>query len=92
MDLDSKAFVYLDDIIILEKTFQEHVDTVREVLRRLRDAKLKINPEKCNFFPKNLKYLGPYISEEGISTDPEKINAIYMKDPEMFEEFVGLLE
>ena len=34
LDLDSKAFVYLDDIIILGKTFQEHLNNVREVLRR----------------------------------------------------------
>lgn len=70
------CLVYLDDIIIFSKTIQEHVSHLQEVFERLRNAGLKLKPEKCHFAKAELKYLGHVVSREGISPDPEKIDAV----------------
>ncbi|KAH8286695.1 hypothetical protein KR018_009974, partial [Drosophila ironensis] len=70
------AFAYLDDIIVIGRTLEEHQENLREVFRRLRAANLRINPEKCELFKKELKYLGHMVTQEGIKTDPEKVAAI----------------
>lgn len=49
-ELEPHAFAYLDDIIITSATLDQHMEHLREVFRRLRQANLKINPEKCEFF------------------------------------------
>lgn len=46
------------------------------MFRRLRDAKLKINPEKYRFCVDNLRYLGHIVDRESIRTDPDKVKAI----------------
>ncbi|XP_052850683.1 uncharacterized protein K02A2.6-like [Drosophila gunungcola] len=70
------AFAYLDDIIVIGATWEDHARNLREVFRRLREANLRLNRGKCQFFQRRLVYLGHLISEEGIRTDPKKIKAI----------------
>jgi len=75
-DILSKiCLVYLDDVIVFSKTFKEMMANLREVFLRLRTAGLKINPQKCSLFSKEVKYLG-HVSKQGITTDPEKISAV----------------
>ncbi|KAL6421457.1 hypothetical protein ACFW04_012928 [Cataglyphis niger] len=74
--LEPNVFVYLDDIIIISKTFDDHLRLLTEVFRRLRDARLRLNPEKCKFCVDQLKYLGHVVDRKGIRTDPEKVSAI----------------
>ena len=73
---DKGAMVYLDDILIFSKTIEEHYKTLEEVIQRIGKAGLRINPEKCNILKKEIKFLGHIINEEGIKTDPNKIEAI----------------
>jgi len=68
--------VYLDDIIIVSHTFEEHLAHLEEVFRRLRQARLRLNVAKCHFCRDRLKYLGHIVDREGIRTDPEKVSAI----------------
>lgn len=75
-EMDPYAFAYLDDIIVLGETFEEHLHHLREVFRRLRLANLQLNPDKCQFCRKTLKYLGHVVTAEGITTDPEKVESI----------------
>ncbi|XP_070855071.1 uncharacterized protein [Drosophila suzukii] len=75
-DMEPHAFAYLDDIIVIGATWEEHARNLREVFRRLREAKFRLNQGNCKFFQKKLVYLGHLISEEGIRTDPDKIAAI----------------
>lgn len=70
------CLVYLDDIIIFGKSFEEMLLNCRMIFRRLKEINLKVNPKKCVFFNKEIKYLGHVISAEGITTDPQKINAV----------------
>lgn len=80
-DLEPHAFAYLDDIIVIGKTLEDHLANLREVFRRLQAAKLKINPEKCEFFKRETKYLGHVVSGDGIKTDPDKVSAIAKMQP-----------
>lgn len=75
-DMEPIAFVYLDDIIVIGRTFEEHLANLEKVFERLRKAKLRINPDKCNFCCTELKYLGHVVNQEGIKTDPDKVQAI----------------
>ncbi|XP_029053801.1 uncharacterized protein K02A2.6-like [Osmia bicornis bicornis] len=70
------CFAYLDDIIVLGRTFEEHLANLREVFRRLRAANLRLNPEKCCFGRTELKYLGHVVTSQGVRTDPDKVQAI----------------
>lgn len=75
-EYDPHAFAYLDDIVVVSQTFDEHLKLLKEIFSKLREAGLKINPEKCHFCRKELKYLGHIVSNRGIQTDPEKVKAI----------------
>ncbi|GBO19116.1 Retrovirus-related Pol polyprotein from transposon 412, partial [Araneus ventricosus] len=75
--LSSEAYlVYLHDIIIVGRTFEEHINNLRKVFQRLQKANLKLNPKKCRFFQMEVAYLGHVTFSEGVKTDPEKIKAV----------------
>lgn len=75
-DFDLKTFAYLDDIIIISSSFEEHVSLLLRVLEKLRYANLTVNLEKCKFFRSQLRYLGYLVDSQGLRTDPEKVQAI----------------
>lgn len=75
-ELEPNVLVYLDDIVVASQTFEDHLRHLKEVFRRLRDAILRLNSDKCHFCRSSLKYLGHIIDRDGIRTDPEKISAI----------------
>ena len=76
-DLNHKiCVVYLDDIIIFSKTVDEHKDRLRQVLDRLTMHGFKLKPSKCKLLQTKVKYLGHIISENGIETDPAKIETV----------------
>ncbi|CAC5379676.1 Retrovirus-related Pol polyprotein from transposon 297 [Mytilus coruscus] len=70
------VLVYVDDILVFSKSFEEHLSHLEQVFTRLRDANLTLKPSKCVFAAKDVKYLGHIISKEGIKVDPEKTKAI----------------
>lgn len=68
--------IYLDDLIIFAKTFDEHLERLQLVFDRLRQHGLKLKPSKCQLVKKEVQYLGHIVSSEGIKTDPEKISKV----------------
>jgi hypothetical protein len=68
--------VYLDDILVYSKTYEEHVQHVRLILTALRDANLRIKVEKTEFHKQEVKFLRYIISREGLKMDSKKIEAI----------------
>ena len=70
------CLIYLDDIIIFSTTFEEHVERLQAVFERLQENNLKLKPSKCKLFRSKVSYLGHVVSQEGIHTDPSKIEAI----------------
>lgn len=80
-EMEPHAFAYLDDIVVLGKTLEDHMQNLKEVFRRLRAANLKINENKCSFFKSEIRYLGHLVTRDGIHTDPEKVAAIRNMQP-----------
>ena len=68
-----RAVLYLDDIIIFSNTVQEHMSRLEEIFQRLKQANLTLKPSKCQFFQKEVEFLGHLVNENGISTDPKKM-------------------
>lgn len=68
--------IYLDDVIIAGKTFEEHQEKLRMVFQRLQECNMKLSPKKCSLFQSRVKYVGHIISADGIETDPEKVSKI----------------
>lgn len=56
LGLENKIFVYLDDLVIVSESFEEHLEILEVVVKRLSDANLTINFEKCQFCRPELKY------------------------------------
>jgi len=68
--------VYLDDILIFTKMKEEHEQAVRQVLQVLKENKLFLHPEKCEFCKQRIEYLGLVISENEVSMDPVKVAGV----------------
>lgn len=75
-DLEPKVFIYLDDIIIISETFEEHLHLLKEVAARLRKAGLTISVEKSRFCRKQVRYLGYLLTESGLSIESSKLEPI----------------
>jgi hypothetical protein len=88
------CLVYIDDIIIYSKTFEEHLEHLKCVFVAIKNAGLKCSLKKCQFAMPEIKYLGHVISRQGTSPDPDKISAVKnFPTPKSVEEvrrFVGL--
>ena len=89
------AITYLDDIIIFSKTPQEHLSHIRKVFEKLRSAKLFMKMSKCNFFSKEIQYLGHILSVTGIQPLPSKTHAIKHiqppATPKQARDFLGIV-
>lgn len=72
----SRCLAYLDDIIILGRTFREHLDNIKTVSNRIRSGGLKLRADKCSFMQKNVKYLCHVEGVDGLQVDPEKVEKV----------------
>jgi hypothetical protein len=92
--LDIFLLVFIDDILIYSKRGEEHEENLKLVLQVLRKHKLYEKFSKCDFFQKQVHYLGDVITQEGVAVDPDKINAIMdwptPKDVPDIKSFMGL--
>ena len=68
--------IYLDDILIYRSSFEQTLERLAQYLERLRKANLKLKPGKCELFQKSVSFLGHVVSENRVSTDPKKIEAV----------------
>ena len=67
---------YLDDVIVFAQTFREHLQRLEMVLVRFASAGLKLKPRKCNLFQHKISYLGHVVTEQGVTTDPAKVERV----------------
>lgn len=70
------SLVYLDDIVVFAPTFDENLVRLETVLRRIREAGLKLKLAKCRFLARQLPILGYVVSGAGIQPDTSKIVAV----------------
>ncbi len=68
--------LYLDDIIVYAKSYDQALENLKIAFQRLREANLKLHPKKTVLFQKEVTFLGHKINAEGISTCPEKVKAV----------------
>lgn len=80
-DLEENVMVYLDDIIVISKTFEDHLRLLGIVLDRLREAGLIVSLDKCHFCRPELQYLGYVVDRYGLRPDPQKVAAIINISP-----------
>ena len=75
------TIAYLDDIINFSRTAEEHLDHIRQVIKKLQNAQLLMKLSKCYFFAKEIQYFGHILSTKGIRPLPLKTQAINMMHP-----------
>jgi hypothetical protein len=93
-ELDKFVVVFIDGILVYSKTMEEHEEHLRNVLQRLREHQLYAKFSKCEFWIKEVPFLGHVISLEGIAVDPGKVKEVLdWKEPTSMSEvqsFLGL--
>ena len=73
---------YIDDLLVITRgTLEDHLEKLREVLRRLRDAGLKVNAAKSFFCTHEIEYLGYILTRDGIKPQTKKVQAILALNP-----------
>ena len=94
-----RAVLYLDDIIVFSDIVEEHLKRLEEILQRLRAANMMLKPSKCHFFKRQVEFLGHIVSQDGVSTDPHKVEAVKewpiprrVRDVRAFFRIDGLLQ
>ena len=88
--------IYIDDLLVYSKSFAEHLEHLQAVFDRLRGARLKLHPKKCNFALTEVMYLGHVLTTKGVKVDEKKIEVIKnypipksVKDVRSFLGYVG---
>ena len=66
------CFVYIDDVLICSRSFDDHLKHLEQVLQRLQDAGLRLKAKKCLFLRQEVPYLGHVVTKDGIRPDPAK--------------------
>ena len=74
--LNKTVLVYLDDLLVMGRTKEEHLANLRAVLQRLREAQLYCRLQKCNFEQKEVDFLGHVVGQDGLKVDPKKVKAV----------------
>ena len=92
--LDKFVIVFIDDILVYSRTMEEHELHLNIVLEKLREKKLYFKFSKCKFWLGKVVFLGHVVSEEGISVDPSKVEAMsqwkQLRNPTKVRSFLGL--
>ena len=89
------AFRYLNDILVYLPNMETHLEHLRSLFIKLREADLKLKKVKCNFLKKHIQYFGHIVSGKGIIPVPEKLECIQKmpppKTPKEVKQFLGLI-
>ena len=86
--------IYLDDVIIMSTTFNEHIARLGEVLSRIKEAGLKLKPSKCELFKPEVLFLGHIAGQDGIRPNPKLVESIRtwkeQTNVKEIQQFIGL--
>ena len=88
------CLVYLDDIIIFSKSWEEHIVHVDEILSVLEKTGVNLMLRKCEFFVEKIKYLGHVVRPGTLEMDSARIAALeqvrYPQTQTQLRSFLGL--
>lgn len=73
---DECCIPYLDDVLCCGKSFKDHLEVVRWVLRALQQHNVKLRPTKCELFKHEVRYVGRLVSAKGVRIDPRDLDAV----------------
>ena len=86
---------YLDDVIVFSKDWEEHLQWLRMVLSRLREANLRLGHKKCTLAQSSVTFIGHLVSEDGLQPDPRLLDNIQDIQPpttvSQVRSFLGLV-
>jgi len=89
------VIIYIDDVLIMNENFEEHLELVKKVLVTLAENGIKIKADKCEFFKQEVTFLGHVIGCSGIRKSPEYMLKVrnYPKPKTVKElrQFLGLV-
>ncbi|XP_041466120.1 uncharacterized protein LOC121416727 [Lytechinus variegatus] len=89
------ALAFLDDVLVLGKSFEEHLKNLRIVLNRFQQFELKLKPKKCSLFQTKVEFLGRDVDKTGIHLRAEHVQAVQSwpvpKNTREVERFLGLV-
>ena len=89
------ALVYIDDIVVFSKSFEDHYQHLDQVFKAISDSGLTLSPNKCHIAYESLLLLGQKVSRLGLSTHKEKVDAILQleppKDVPTLQTFLGMM-
>ena len=88
------CLIYIDDIVVFGRSFDEHISRVQEVLERIKQAGLKLKPDKSNLFQTSVLFLGHVVSGDGVQPSPVNIAKVVdwprPKTAKQVKQFVAL--
>jgi hypothetical protein len=91
---ENEIFVYLGDIVLYASSLREHKIKFNKLAKKLEEANLKLQPDKCEFLRKEVTYLSHIITENGVKPDPNKIIAVENfptpRNAKNIKQFLGL--
>ena len=74
--LDRSVIVFIDDILVYSRSREQHEEHLRVILGVLRSERLYAKFSKCEFWLREVQFLGNLINQNGILVDPSKIEAV----------------
>ena len=74
--MDKFVIIFIDDRLVYSRTIKEHELHLKIVLEKLRKKELYAKFSKCEFWLRKVAFLGHIVSEEGISVDSSKVEAM----------------
>ena len=94
-ELDQEGVAYVDNILVTGHDQVTHREKVRKILMKLHRAGLRAKLAKCRLEVPRVEFLGYVVGKEGVSTDPEKNQAVRDWNPpktvEQFHAFLGFI-
>ena len=89
------VYHYLDDVVIYSESFEKHLEHIRLVLERLRQAGLTVKPQKVVFATHEISFLGHVVSPGCVRIDPERMKPIRYfpvpRDVRAIARFIGMV-
>jgi len=92
--LDKFVVVFIDNILVFSQSEEDHEEHLRLVLQKLRENQLYAKLSKCDFWLKEVSFLGHIITDGGITVDPSKVQDVLNWNPlenvSEIRSFIGL--
>jgi len=72
-----RVALYVDDLLVYGRTFEEYMTRLRRVLERLEEYNITVNPTKCEFGMSEVEYTGYVLNERGYTLSDERKEAVF---------------